>query len=77
MVSANAYGVMGDLTFPVLFKVFKPRRCLKAEAVDQTMLLLAQQIMQELLDVGCCFSLVLADSVYGESHPFLAVLDQT
>jgi len=30
MVSVNAYGVLGDLTFPLLFKVFKPRRRLQS-----------------------------------------------
>jgi SRSO17 transposase len=76
MVSVNAYGVLGDLTFPLLFKVFKPRGRLKAEDVYHTKLQLAQQIIQELLAFGFHFSLVLADSFYGESHPFLDVLDQ-
>ncbi|MEP0914398.1 IS701 family transposase [Leptolyngbya sp. GB1-A1] len=76
MVSVNAYGVLDDLTFPLLFKVFKPRRRLKAEDVYQTKLQLAEKIIQELLDFGFHFSLVLADSFYGESHPFLGVLDE-
>ncbi len=28
IVSVNAYGVLGDLSFPLRFKVFKPKRCL-------------------------------------------------
>ncbi|MBD2028323.1 transposase [Leptolyngbya sp. FACHB-711] len=76
MVSVNAYGVLDDLTFPLLFKVFKPRRRLKAEDVYQTRLQLAEKIIQELLDFGFHFSLVRADSFYGESHPFLTVLDE-
>jgi SRSO17 transposase len=76
MVSVNAYGALDDLTFPLLFKVFKLRRRLKAENVYQTKLQLAQQIVQELLDFGFRFSLVLADSFYGKSHPFLGVLDE-
>lgn len=76
IVSVNAYGVLGDLTFPLLFKVFKPRRRLKAEDVYQTKLQLAQQIIQELVDFGFRFSLVLTDSLYGESPPFLHTLEQ-
>lgn len=76
IVSVNAYGVLGDLTFPLMFKVFKPKRRLKPDDVYQTKLQLAEQIIQELVDFGFQFSLVLADSLYGESHPFLNVLDE-
>ncbi len=75
IVSVNAYGVLGDLTFPLMFKVFKPKRRLKPDDVYETKLQLAEQIIQELVDFGFQFSLVLADSLYGESHPFLNVLD--
>jgi SRSO17 transposase len=76
IVSVNAYGVLGDLSFPLLFKVFKPKRRLKPDDVYQTKLQLTEQIIQELIDFGFRFSLVLADSLYGESHPFLNVLDE-
>lgn len=36
IVSVNAYGIVGQLTFPLLFKVFKPKHLLKAEDVYQT-----------------------------------------
>jgi len=42
IVSVNAYGIVGQLTFPLLFKVFKPKHLLKAEDVYQTKLQLAQ-----------------------------------
>lgn len=76
IVSVNAYGVLAALSFPLLFKVFKPKRRLKPEDVYQTKLQLAQQIIQELINFGFQFSLVLADSLSGESHPFLNVLDE-
>lgn len=76
IVSVNAYGVLGDLSFPLMFKVFKPKRRLKLDDVYQTKLQLAEQIIRELVDFGFRFSLVLADSLYGESHPFLGVLDE-
>ncbi|MBD1864927.1 MULTISPECIES: hypothetical protein [Trichocoleus] len=60
-VSVNAYGVLGALAFPLLFKVFKPKRRLKPDDVDQTKLQLAQQIIQELVGFRFRFSLVLAE----------------
>jgi len=47
IVSVNAYGIVGQLTFP--FKVFKPKHRLKAEDVYQTKLQLAQSIVEELV----------------------------
>lgn len=76
IVSVNAYGVLADLSFPLLFKVFKPKRRLKPEDVYQTKLQLPQQIIQELINFGFQFSLVLADRLYSDSHPFLNVLDE-
>lgn len=56
--------------------MFKPKRRLKPDEVYQTKLQLAEQIIRELIDFGFRFSLVLADSLYGESHPFLGVLNE-
>ena len=42
IVSVNAYGIAGQLTFPLLFKVFKPSQRLKEDDVYQTKLQLAQ-----------------------------------
>jgi len=42
IVSVNAYGIVGQLTFPLLFKVFKPKHRLKPEDAYQTKLQLAQ-----------------------------------
>ena len=36
MVSVNAYEVMGDITFPLLFKVYKPRTRLEPEDTYKT-----------------------------------------
>jgi SRSO17 transposase len=76
IVSVNAYGIVGQLTFPLLFKVFKPKHRLKAEDVYQTKLQLAQSIVEELVAFGFKIELVLADSLYGESHPFVRLLDR-
>lgn len=75
IVSVNAYGVMEQLTFPLLFKIFKPKHRLKPEDVYQTKLQLAQSIITELVTFGFKIDLVLADSFYGESSAFVSSLD--
>jgi SRSO17 transposase len=75
IVSVNAYGIVGQFTFPLLFKVFKPKHRLKAKDVYQTKLQLAQTIIEELVTFGFKIELVLADSLYGESHPEVRLLD--
>lgn len=75
IVSVNAYVIFQGMTFPLIFKLFKPKKRLKPGDVYQTKLQLAQQIIQGLVAFGFQFELVLADSLYGESHPFLHLLD--
>lgn len=76
IVSVNAYGIVEQLTFPLLFKVFKPKQRLKPGDVYQTKLQLAQSIIEEVVAMGFNIELVLADSLYGESHPFVCLLDR-
>jgi SRSO17 transposase len=75
IVSVNAYGIALGLTFPLLFKVFKPKHRLKSGDVYQTKLQLAQSIVAELVEFGFKIELVLADSFYGESSAFVSSLD--
>lgn len=75
IVSVNAYGIVEQLTFPLLFKVFKPKHRLKPGDVYQAKLQLAQSIIQELVTFGFKIELVLADSFYGESSAFVNSLD--
>ncbi|WP_179139839.1 transposase, partial [Brachyspira hyodysenteriae] len=76
IVSVNAYGVLGELTFPLMFKVFKPRKTLQEKDQYKTKPELAAEIIEELIKKGFYFDLVLADSLYGSSPTFLAVLDK-
>lgn len=76
IVSVNAYGIAGQFTFPLLLKVFKLKQRLKVDDVYQTKLQLAQTIIEELVEFGFKIELVLADSLYGESHPFVRMLDR-
>lgn len=74
IVSVNAYGVYDNITFPLLFKVFKPQGTLKAEEKYKTKIELATEIITELIELGLNIELVLADSLYGESSQFIRKL---
>ena len=74
MVSVNAYGVVDGITYPLLFKVFKPRTRLKAGDLYKTKPQLAVEIIQQLKALGFTIAQVLADSLYGESSTFLGAL---
>lgn len=76
IVSVNAYGILDQMTFPLLFKVFKPRTRLKPEDSYKTKPELAVEIIQELQTWGFRFEVVLADSLYGESSTFVSELEQ-
>jgi SRSO17 transposase len=54
--------------------VLKPRERLKPEDVYQTKPQLAVEIVEDLLARGFRFSVVLADSLYGESPEFIGAL---
>jgi SRSO17 transposase len=74
MVSVNAYGVVDQLTFPRLFKVFKPEKRLKAQDRYQTKPQLAVDLVRAVRQAGLRIELVLADSLYGESSAFVETL---
>jgi SRSO17 transposase len=72
--SVTAYGLLGTTTFPLLVRIDKPQTRLKPGDVYKTKPQLAIEIIEELLAVGFRFSVVLADSLYGESGPFSRAL---
>ena len=76
IVSVNAYGLLDQITFPLLFKVFKPRTRLKPGDRYKTKPALAVEIIKELLQWGFRFNVVLADSLYGESSDFVSELEK-
>ena len=76
IVSVNAYGVYGNITFPLSEKVFKPKGTLKEEDKYKTKIELASEIITELIDEGFNIELVLADSLYGESSQFIQKLTE-
>jgi SRSO17 transposase len=76
IVSVNAYGVLGDITFPLMFKIYKPKTTLKEGDSYKTKPQLAAEIIEDLQKKGFKFNLVLADSLYGESGTFITVLNK-
>ena len=74
IVAVNAYAVVDNITYPLLFKVFKPRSQLKEKDLYKTKPQLAVEILRELLDFGFNISLVLADRLYGESGDVVGLL---
>jgi SRSO17 transposase len=76
VVSVNAYGVLDQITFPLLFKVYKPHSRLKPEDTSKTKPELAVEIIEELERWGFQFEVVLADCVYGESSTFISALEK-
>lgn len=55
IVSVNAYGVLGNITFPLMFKIYKPKTTLKQGDLYLTKPQLAAEIIQELQELGFKF----------------------
>jgi len=73
-VSVSAYGVLGNIIFPLIFKIFKPKSRLE-EDTYKTKPQLAREIIDELVAMGLKFQVVLTDSLYGESSEFIETLN--
>ena len=76
IVSVNAYGVYEQISFPLIFQVFKPKGTLKSGDKYKTKIELAVEIITELIDYGFQIELVLADSLYGKSNKFLKIIEK-
>ncbi len=91
IVSVNAYGVYENITFPLVFKIFKPKGTLKESDIYKTKIELASCIVTELIEFGFKIELVLAErtthggefdsppvssSSYGEASSFIRTLDK-
>lgn len=77
IVSVNAYGHYQGVTFPLTFKVFKPKERLKEGDTYKTKPVIAAEIIKELIELGFKIKWVLADSLYGESASnFISVLEK-
>jgi SRSO17 transposase len=75
IVSVNAYGVLDGVTFPLIFKVFKPHNTLPEGERYKTKPQLAIEIIQELRERGFNFELVMADALYAKNCDFVEYLN--
>ncbi len=64
IVAVTAYGVMAEITFPLMFEVYKPKTRLKQGDVYRSKPEIAAQMIRELQALGFRFKLVLADSLW-------------
>jgi SRSO17 transposase len=76
MVSVNAYAVVENITYPLLFKIYKPKSRLKPNDEYQSKPQLAVQMIQEIQALGFVIERVLADSLYGESAAVISRLEK-
>ena len=67
IVAVTAYGVIAGITVMLDFEVYKPKSRLKKGESECSKPQLAAQMLRNLKNRGFKFSLVLADSLYGES----------
>lgn len=75
IVAVTAYGVVDNITFPLLFEVYKPKERLKDGESYRTKPEIAAGMIRALQAMGFKIEQVLADSLYGESGvPFVNVL---
>lgn len=65
----------GNSRFPYCLRYSSPNIDSKQRTFIKRALQLAQTIIEELVTFGFKIELVLADSLYGESHPFVRLLD--
>ena len=66
--SVNAYAVIDNMTYPLMFKVFKPRTRLKSGEQYKTKPQLAIEIIRKIIEYKFNIELVLADSLYGDTE---------
>ncbi len=67
IVVVTAYGVIAGMTVMLDFRVYKPKSRLKKGDSECSKPQLAAQMLTELKNRGFKFSLVLADSLYGNT----------
>jgi SRSO17 transposase len=76
IVAVTAWGLIDDITIPLIFEVFKPKERLKAQDTYRSKPEIAAQMVQTIKRMGFEIELVLADSLYGESESkFLGCLE--
>jgi len=77
IVAVTAYGLLEGMTFPLVFEVYKPKERLLEGDTYLSKPKIAVEMIRYLQKLGFRFKLVLADSLYGESHStFIKALNE-
>jgi SRSO17 transposase len=76
IVAIHAYGMVDEITFPILLQVFKPRQRLKEDNQYKSKPHMAIELIHRLQAMGFHFEVVFADSLYGESGDFIEALSE-
>lgn len=76
IVSVNAYAVVENITYPLLFRIYKPKSRLKTDDEYQSKPQIAVGMIQEISALGFVIEQVLADSLYGESEAVIRCLEK-
>jgi SRSO17 transposase len=76
VVSVNAYAVVDNITYPLLFRIYKPRNRLQAGDVYQSKPQIAIDLLRAIKAMGFVIKRVLADSLYGESGDYIRELER-
>lgn len=77
IVAVTAYALFRGMVLPLSFEVYKPKDRLQKGDVYRSKPQIAAAMITQLRAMGFCFELVLADSLYGESHTnFITVLEE-
>ncbi|MBD2074283.1 IS701 family transposase [Phormidium sp. FACHB-592] len=74
VVSVNAYTVVDGLTYPLLFKIYKPKFRLKGSDEYQSKPQIAIEMIREIKAMGLKIERILANSLYGESSDVICAL---
>ena len=74
IVSVNTYGIYQNISFPLITRIFKPQKTLKDSDIFKTKIELAIEMINYLVSFGFKITVVLADSLYGESGDFIKAL---
>lgn len=76
VVSVNAYAVVENITYPLLFEIYKPKSRLQPHDEYQSKPQIAVRMIEEITALGFVIERVLADSLYGESESVRRTLEK-
>lgn len=75
IVVVTAWGLIDNITFRLIFAIYKPKSRLQAGDIYYSKPEMAAKLVEKIHHRG--FKLVLADSLYGENEtPFLGCIEQ-